>query len=222
MVPVCIANQIIKYCCVHKIKDSRSFWKRFLHIATVAEVILPPENTNGKFLHSAVSSLYDHSGCFMLHPRQTCSFQHQLDFSGKHSATLQLLHKDYLFTYPPLSIARYSFIQLNELEQCRGTKLCKLRNSSKRIQTQVFLFGNVWLNTMYTNNANTKRKHISCVTTHQNVKQTGCGCGQHRCSTVYIIGLGMRNVCFYISIYKYYIIYIYIYNIYIYYVYLYI
>ena len=30
---------------------------------------------------------------------------------------LQLLHKDYSFTYPPQSIARYSFIQLSELRQ---------------------------------------------------------------------------------------------------------
>ena len=51
-------------------------------------------------------------------PRQTCSFQRQLDFSGKHSATFQLLHEDYSFTYPPLSIARCSFIQLSELRQC--------------------------------------------------------------------------------------------------------
>ena len=43
-----------------------------------------------------------------------------ISFSGKHSAILQLLHKDYSFTYPPLSVARYSFIQLSELWQ-RGT-----------------------------------------------------------------------------------------------------
>ena len=35
----------------------------------------------------------------------------------KHSATLQLLCKDYSFTYPPVSIARYSFIQLNDQNQ---------------------------------------------------------------------------------------------------------
>ena len=32
-------------------------------------------------------------------PWQTCSFQHQLDFSGKQSATLQLLRVDSLFKY---------------------------------------------------------------------------------------------------------------------------
>ena len=37
-----------------------------------------------------------------------------LDFFGKHSAMLQLLHEDYSFT---LSVTRYSFIQLSELWQ---------------------------------------------------------------------------------------------------------
>ena len=32
---------------------------------------------------------------------------------------LQLMREDCSYTYPPLSIARYSFIQLSELEQCR-------------------------------------------------------------------------------------------------------
>ena len=41
-----------------------------------------------------------------------------LDFSVKHSPTLQLLHEDYAFTYPPLSIASYSLIELSELGQC--------------------------------------------------------------------------------------------------------
>ena len=50
-------------------------------------------------------------------PRRNCSFQRQLDFSGKLSATLQLLRGDYSFTYPPLSIPWYSFIQLGELWQ---------------------------------------------------------------------------------------------------------
>ena len=36
------------------------------------------------------------------HPLQTGSFQHQLDFSGKHLATLQLRHEDYSLTVPPL------------------------------------------------------------------------------------------------------------------------
>ena len=35
-------------------------------------------------------------------PWQTCSFQHHLNFSEKHSTTLQLLRKDYSSTYPPV------------------------------------------------------------------------------------------------------------------------
>ena len=36
-------------------------------------------------------------------PWHTCSFQGHLNFSGKHSATLQL-REDYSFTFPPLSV----------------------------------------------------------------------------------------------------------------------
>ena len=57
-----------------------------------------------------------------------CSFQRQLDFSGKQSVTLQLLREDYSFTYPPLSIAKYSFIQQSELRQ-RGVN--KIVQASK-------------------------------------------------------------------------------------------
>ena len=41
------------------------------------------------------------------------------------SHTLQLMRKGCSYTYPPLSIARYSFIQLNGLEQCRVKKLAQ-------------------------------------------------------------------------------------------------
>ena len=61
---------------------------------------------------------------------QTCSIEQHLDFSGKHSALLQLVCEDILI-YPPLSIARYSIIQLTELEQCRVnefTQSSKLHN----------------------------------------------------------------------------------------------
>ena len=48
-------------------------------------------------------------------PWQTCSFRHQLGFSGKRSiARQQLRAKAKSLTFPPLSIARYSFIQLSE------------------------------------------------------------------------------------------------------------
>ena len=38
------------------------------------------------------------------------------------SHMLQLMREGCSYTYPPLSIARYSFIQLSELEQCRVKK----------------------------------------------------------------------------------------------------
>ena len=44
------------------------------------------------------------------------------------------------YTYPPLSIARYSFIQLSELEQCRVKNLLKVLTPEHRIQTRVLLF----------------------------------------------------------------------------------
>ena len=38
-----------------------------------------------------------------------------------HPATMR---EDCSYTYPPLSVARYSFIQLGELEQCRLKNIC--------------------------------------------------------------------------------------------------
>ena len=37
-------------------------------------------------------------------PWQTCLFQRHFDFTGKHSATLQLLREDSSFRYPSLSV----------------------------------------------------------------------------------------------------------------------
>ena len=48
-------------------------------------------------------------------PYQTCSFRQKCDFSGRLSGILQLLREHYSPTFPPLSIARYLFIELNEL-----------------------------------------------------------------------------------------------------------
>ena len=84
-----------------------------LCMARAFAVVLPTAKCKGTFLHSAVSSPWDYSKQFT--PWQTCSFQRHLDFSGKHSATLQLLREDYSFRYPSLSVARYSFVQLSEL-----------------------------------------------------------------------------------------------------------
>ena len=48
---------------------------------------------------------------------KTCSFRHQLDFSGKRSSHAGIMREDYSLTFPPLSIARYSFIQLSGLRR---------------------------------------------------------------------------------------------------------
>ena len=43
------------------------------------------------------------------------------------------------YTYPPLSIVRYSFKQLSELEQCRIKKLAQGFNAAARIRTRVLV-----------------------------------------------------------------------------------
>ena len=50
-------------------------------------------------------------------PWYTCLIKHNLSFFGKHTAMLQLLYRLFVHKYLPLSIAKYSFIQLSELEQ---------------------------------------------------------------------------------------------------------
>ena len=45
------------------------------------------------------------------------------------SHMLQLMREGCSYTYPPLSIARYSVIQLNELEQCRVNKIAQGLNT---------------------------------------------------------------------------------------------
>ena len=46
------------------------------------------------------------------------------------SHVLQLMRERCSYTYPPLSIARYSVIQLSELEQCRVKKLSQGFNTT--------------------------------------------------------------------------------------------
>ena len=48
----------------------------------------------------------------------TGSIEHHLNYSGKHSATLQLRHKDHSFVNIRLCV------YLSELEQCRVNKTC--------------------------------------------------------------------------------------------------
>ena len=67
---------------------------------------------------------------YTLPPWQTFSIKHHLGFSGCQSHMLQLMREGCLYIYPPLSIARYSFIQLGELEQCRMKKLAQGFNAA--------------------------------------------------------------------------------------------
>ena len=55
------------------------------------------------------------------------------------SHMLQLMREGCSHTYPPLSIARYLFIQLSELEQCRVKKLAQRFNTAARIRTWVLV-----------------------------------------------------------------------------------
>ena len=55
------------------------------------------------------------------------------------SHMLQLMRVGCSYTYPPLSIARYSFIQLSELEQCRVKKRAQGFNTAARIGTRVLV-----------------------------------------------------------------------------------
>ena len=78
----------------------------------------------GMFLYSAVSSPLDSSKRFTLFlPWQTCSFRHQLGFSWKHSNNASIT--------APLSIVRYSFIQLRQLGCQWGERMPNLRNGSR-------------------------------------------------------------------------------------------
>ena len=47
-----------------------------------------------------------------LYTLQTCSFRHQLGFSGRHSSHTAIRFEDYSLAFPPPSIAMYSFIEL--------------------------------------------------------------------------------------------------------------
>ena len=100
--------------------------------------MVSPLNTplNGTFLYSTVSSPHDCSERFTLHPLFTLHpsipvHSNTNSTSLKHSASVQLLRDDYSFIYPPFFIARYSFIQLRELEQ-RGVN--EIVQASKRRQ----------------------------------------------------------------------------------------
>ena len=69
-------------------------------------------------LYSAVSSPLDRSKRFTLSsPGRPVHSDTVLGFSCKHYIATQQLRNDYSLTFPPLSIARYSFIQLSRLRR---------------------------------------------------------------------------------------------------------
>ena len=94
-------------------------------------------SNEGTYVYSAVSTA---QSALHFTPRQTCSFQRQLDISGKHLATLQSLCEDYSFTYPPLSIAGYTLIQLGELKQSGTNEIAQASKRPKNYLKPGFLY----------------------------------------------------------------------------------
>ena len=77
----------------------------------------------GKFLYSAVSSPQDRSKRFNFTSLTDLFTQTPSRLLWEASSRmLQLMCEGCSYTYPPMSIVRYSFIQLSELEQCRVKK----------------------------------------------------------------------------------------------------
>ena len=58
------------------------------------------------------------------------------------SHMLQLMREGCSYTYPPLSITRYSFMQPTELDQCRVKKLAKVLTPQNRIRTGFLVIEN--------------------------------------------------------------------------------
>ena len=71
--------------------------------------------------------------------RQKCSFEHHHEYSGKYSVMLLLIHKNYLCTYIPQVLARYSFSELSELEQCGENKFAKtLKHAANGFKSEIY------------------------------------------------------------------------------------
>ena len=72
----------------------------------------------GMVLYSAISSPLDRSKRFTLSsPGRPVHSNTVLGFSWKHSSHAAIAQRLYSLTFPPLSIARYSFIQLSRLRR---------------------------------------------------------------------------------------------------------
>ena len=99
---------------------------------------LPSYKTRYVFLYSAVSSPLDSSKRFTFFalPGRPVHSDTNSASLGSILARQQLRAMTKSLTFRPLSIARYSFIQLSELGQCGKTKMPNLQNGSKgRIRT---------------------------------------------------------------------------------------
>ena len=85
----------------------------------------------GKFLYSVVSIPQDRWKRFTLYfPDRHVHSDTISACLEASSHMLQLMREGFSYKYPPLSIVRYSFIQLSELEQCRGKKLAQGFNTA--------------------------------------------------------------------------------------------
>ena len=81
------------------------------------------------FLYNAVCGRRDRSKRFCtLLPWWTCSMKHRFNKASSH--VLQLMRDGCSYTYPPKTRARYSFIQLGELEQYRVKILAQCFNTT--------------------------------------------------------------------------------------------
>ena len=100
-----------------------------LHCGRISHFLV---KSKGKFLHSAVSNHQDCSKHFTLYfpdrPVQSDTISTSLG-SIQPYATINA-RRLLVHIYPPLSIARYSFIQLSELEQFRVKKLAQGFNTA--------------------------------------------------------------------------------------------
>ena len=95
------------------------------------------------------------------------------------------MREGFSYTYPPLSITRFSFIQLSELEQCRVKKLAQGFNPAARIRTRVHVVESTklypWATALY------------------NVRMTAL-CGHQSEMSGWLYNTGHMNDC--ISIFK--------------------
>ena len=93
--------------------------------------------SKGEFLHCAISQSASHFTLTSLIDlfNQT-SYQLLWEVSSHAAINARRL---LVYTYQPLSTARYSFIHLCKLEQCRANNLPKVLTPQHRFQTRVLL-----------------------------------------------------------------------------------